>query len=241
MTSSTAMTTSRSRRLAASVVLVGVATVALSAPSVATVGQYKQPVCHPKSGGWVLISPDKASSHIDEAAYPNGHYWKHEHDGRHDVYAANGACPPVAPPVTVTPTTTATVTGPPVTITVTAPPVTSTETQPPVTTTETLPPVTITETVPGPTSTTTSTGPATTVTETVPGPTSTSVLTGPPSTVTNTIAGPTETQVIRSAGKELAYTGSDFRSPLTWVLLLVLAGITAYSIRFGLRRNGAHR
>lgn len=58
-------------------------------------------ICHPVNGngelgnGWNLISPDHASSHIDESLYPDGHYWKHESkDGRHDVYAdEEGNCP----------------------------------------------------------------------------------------------------------------------------------------------------
>jgi hypothetical protein len=57
-------------------------------------------VCHPVNGkgelgnGWDLIGPDHASSHIDESLYPDGHYWKHEaKDGRHDIYAVEGACP----------------------------------------------------------------------------------------------------------------------------------------------------
>lgn len=61
----------------------------------------KPSICHPVNGkgelgnGWDLISPDKASSHIDEALFPNGEYWKHESkDGlRHDMYAVNGTCP----------------------------------------------------------------------------------------------------------------------------------------------------
>lgn len=61
----------------------------------------KQSVCHPVNGkgetgnGWNIISPNHASSHIDEDEYPNGTYWKHEsNDGlRHDVYAVNGTCP----------------------------------------------------------------------------------------------------------------------------------------------------
>jgi hypothetical protein len=63
-------------------------------------------VCHPvasptggnQHNGYSLISPDHASSHIDEALYPDGVYWKHEAGGRHDVYAnEDGTCgePPV--------------------------------------------------------------------------------------------------------------------------------------------------
>ncbi len=70
-------------------------------------GEDKPAICHPVNGkgetktGWNIISPDKASSHIDESQYPNGHYWKHESkDGRHDEYAVNGSCPsPEVPPV----------------------------------------------------------------------------------------------------------------------------------------------
>lgn len=71
-----------------------------------TGGESKPAICHPVNGlgetktGWNIISPDKASSHIDESLYPDGHYWKHESkDGRHDEYAVNGACPsPSTPP-----------------------------------------------------------------------------------------------------------------------------------------------
>jgi hypothetical protein len=90
----------------------------------------KPAVCHPVNGkgelgnGWDLISPDKASSHINEALYPNGHYWKHEaKDGRHDEYAVNGKCgmlptptpdpiPSIRPSPSVTPTVTPTPTTP---------------------------------------------------------------------------------------------------------------------------------
>jgi hypothetical protein len=66
-------------------------------------GHDKREVCHPKEGGWVLIRPDKASSHIDESKYPNGTYWKHTHDGRHDLYADSaGKCPLLTVPSTTT-------------------------------------------------------------------------------------------------------------------------------------------
>jgi hypothetical protein len=66
----------------------------------------KPPVCHPVEGngelgnGWNLISPDQASSHIDEALFPNGEYWKHEtSDGRHDMYSEDGeTCPDAEEP-----------------------------------------------------------------------------------------------------------------------------------------------
>lgn len=80
----------------------------------------KPAVCHPVNGkgelgnGWNLISPNKASSHINEALYPNGHYWKHESkDGRHDEYAVDGRCgmlprptPDPIPSIVPTPTST---------------------------------------------------------------------------------------------------------------------------------------
>ncbi|MGO4255461.1 hypothetical protein [Marmoricola sp. RAF53] len=80
-----------------------------------TGGESKPAICHPVNGkgetktGWNIISPNKASSHIDESLYPNGHYWKHESkDGRHDEYAVNGACPspstPPTEPTVITPT-----------------------------------------------------------------------------------------------------------------------------------------
>jgi hypothetical protein len=61
----------------------------------------KPPVCHPVEGngelgnGWNLISPDQASSHIDESLFPDGEYWKHKtSDGRHDMYSEDGeTCP----------------------------------------------------------------------------------------------------------------------------------------------------
>jgi hypothetical protein len=86
-------------------------------------GHDKKAVCHPVNGlgetktGWDIISPDKASSHIDESLYPNGHYWKHESkDGRHDVYAVSisgvWTCPggsnTTSTPTTTTPPTTTT-------------------------------------------------------------------------------------------------------------------------------------
>ncbi len=70
----------------------------------------KPSICHPVNGkgelgnGWNLISPAKASSHINEALYPDGEYWKHESkDGRHDIYSTDGkTCPtPDTPPVVV--------------------------------------------------------------------------------------------------------------------------------------------
>src|SRR6478735_2698952 len=72
-----------------------------STPPSSTPPVEKPPICHPVNGkgelgnGWNLISPDKASSHIDESLYPDGHYWKHEsNDGlRHDIYSNNGVCP----------------------------------------------------------------------------------------------------------------------------------------------------
>ncbi len=78
---------------------------------VANAGDDKPWICHPVEGkgelgnGWNLINPSKASSHIDESAYPDGVYWKHEtRDGRHDEYAVDGSCPagPVDPPPTPT-------------------------------------------------------------------------------------------------------------------------------------------
>ena len=62
-------------------------------------------ICHPVNGkgetgnGWNLINPDKASSHINEDAYPDGTYWKHQSNdkARHDIYATpdgdGWACP----------------------------------------------------------------------------------------------------------------------------------------------------
>src|SRR5690348_16270289 len=99
-------------RLAPAFVLAGVALVGAAGAESAS-GHHDKPdtahraVCHPNGKGYVLISPAQASSHIDETQYPNGHYWKHEHDGRHDVYATNGVCPPVGSPTTI-PTTTPT-------------------------------------------------------------------------------------------------------------------------------------
>ena len=73
----------------------------------------KPAVCHPVEGrgetgnGWNIISPDKASSHIDEDTGAGKHTRK---DGRTDVYAVDGKCPgpeipewfePTYPPFTV--------------------------------------------------------------------------------------------------------------------------------------------
>lgn len=101
----------------------GVAVAALFALSGITVGtvmatsanategpDHNQSICHPVEGngelgnGWDLIPPDKASSHIDEALYPDGEYWKHEtKDGRHDIFATEGdECPGTTPPSTTT-------------------------------------------------------------------------------------------------------------------------------------------
>jgi hypothetical protein len=85
--------------LGALVLSTGVALIATSTSANAAQGPS---ICHPVNGkgelgnGWNLIPPDKASSHIDESQYPDGHYWKHESkDGlRHDVYAdEEGNCP----------------------------------------------------------------------------------------------------------------------------------------------------
>lgn len=59
-------------------------------------------ICHPVNGngqtgyGWNVISPDRASVHIDEVTGAGKHV---SHDGRTDVYAADGVCPgaPVEP------------------------------------------------------------------------------------------------------------------------------------------------
>lgn len=70
-------------------------------PPVSNPTEEKPSICHPVYGkgetgnGWNIISPDKASAHIDENVYPNAGYWKHETlDGRVDTYAtADGKCP----------------------------------------------------------------------------------------------------------------------------------------------------
>ena len=101
----------------ASILAVGAVTVS-STVAFATKDHAKQEICHPVEGkgetgtGWDLISPDKASSHIDESLYPDGVYWKHEtKDGRHDVYAVDGVCPGGPTPSTTTGGTTSTTTG----------------------------------------------------------------------------------------------------------------------------------
>lgn len=88
-------------RVGTAVVLAGGLGIGIATGAIATKGPGNHPeICHPVEGkgelgnGWNLISPDKASSHIDESKYPNGVYWKHQtRDGRHDVYAVNGTCP----------------------------------------------------------------------------------------------------------------------------------------------------
>src|SRR5690348_14872141 len=144
-------------RLAPVVVLAGVALVGAAGAASAT-GHHDKPdtthreVCHPTGRGWVVIAPAQASSHIDETQYPNGHYWKHEHDGRHDVYATNGACPPVGSPTSI-PTTTPTEV-PSSTPTTPSEPTSSTSTPPSEPTTST----TSQPTSPSPTSSTPTTG-----------------------------------------------------------------------------------
>lgn len=88
--------------LGALVMSSGIALMVTATPANAVAGPS---VCHPVNGagelgnGWNLIPPDQASSHIDDSLYPNGEYWKHEsNDGRHDVYAVDGACPGDTPP-----------------------------------------------------------------------------------------------------------------------------------------------
>jgi len=104
--------------LAGLIALAGMVTVA---PAMATTpGHGKTAICHPVEGkgetgnGWNIISPNKASSHINEKTGEAEHVTK---DGRKDVYAdAYGKCPgknaseptpkptattPVKPPVKV--------------------------------------------------------------------------------------------------------------------------------------------
>ena len=90
------------KKIIAVLAMLAVVFMGLMAPATAGNGQGQDhpAVCHPVGGatggnlhnGYSLIAPDKASSHIDESLYPDGHYWKHEHDGRHDVYYIDGKC-----------------------------------------------------------------------------------------------------------------------------------------------------
>lgn len=83
------------------VALVGIL-IAMAGPATAKChnGQNSPWICHPvasatggnQHNGYDLIHPANPSIHIDESLYPNGHYWKHEFDGRHDRYAVDGGC-----------------------------------------------------------------------------------------------------------------------------------------------------
>lgn len=66
----------------------GMVTVGIMPASATGGSDHKEDICHPKEGGWVHISVDKASSHFDQYGNP-----KHEHDGRVDTYSVNGLCP----------------------------------------------------------------------------------------------------------------------------------------------------
>ena len=124
----TERTTMNTRKIAGAVLVLTGIGIGLAGPASATKGpDHKQSICHPVNGagelgnGWNLIPPDKASSHIDESLYPNGHYWKHEaKDGRHDIFSTDGTCPSSPDPTTSTVTTSSTTTAPPTTQTTTS-------------------------------------------------------------------------------------------------------------------------
>lgn len=101
----------RARRFAGSGALIALMCggMLVTQPASATPGDADQPwICHPVGGatggnqhnGYSIIPPSMASSHINESLYPDGHSWKHEHDGRTDHYATgngrNGQCGPGA-------------------------------------------------------------------------------------------------------------------------------------------------
>lgn len=101
------MTAIRTHAATAGLVLVGAGVILTGSAGVA-LAERGPNICHPVEGngetgyGWNLISPDKASVHIDEASGEGKHTRK---DGRTDVYAdGSGHCPGYVPPVTSTPT-----------------------------------------------------------------------------------------------------------------------------------------
>jgi LPXTG-motif cell wall-anchored protein len=113
----------RTTRVAQAVLVTGIITmfgVGTAGVALATGGHDKPSICHPVNGlgetktGWDIISPDKASVHMDENGTPDDlsdDFGYHEsNDGRTDVYAVSGVCPGGEPTESPTPTPTVSVT-----------------------------------------------------------------------------------------------------------------------------------
>jgi hypothetical protein len=209
-------------RLCAAAAAACIAVLASGTASWAGQGHDKPAVCHPKAGGWVLIRPAQASSHIDERSGAP----KHEHGGRVDVYAVNGACP--------TPTTTPTGGTPSATTTTTVTPTSATSTKTSSPSTTSVPSPSKTSSTP----TTRATGPATVTSSSPVRTTSTyqsrSTASAPPSIGTAHSRLTSKT----SSTTELAYTGSDLSTGVAVALFLLATG--GLLIRRA-RKTGAHR
>lgn len=230
-------------------------------------GAHEKPsICHPVNGkgetktGWDIISPNKASAHMDEhgTADLSDDTGKHvSKDGRTDVYAVNGVCPG-----SPTETTTG---GTPSTSTTTSTSSTASTTSHPSTTTH--PSTTSTTSSTPPTETTTST--TSTVPPTKPPitkhPTSSSSTTRPPRTSTTTsstsstsgtsssttTAPPSSSKpprdrtpqpvssasVVQRTPDRLAYTGVGQAMWITFLLALILLITGVFLIRSTNRKH----
>lgn len=224
------------RRVLAATVLAA-ATLTLAAPAFA---HTKAAVCHPVEGkgqtgtGWDIISPDKASSHIDEATGAGRHT---RSDGRTDVYAVNGLCPgqtptPTTIPTTVTPSPTTTGGTPSATTTTSVPSSSTTATQSPSPSTS--------ATTGSPTPSTSQSSPTSKpATPTLSSPKPRQTAPQPATTVSKpSPASPRRSVPSTTAARpELAFTGARSALAALGVVLLGAAGV-AYGAR---RRIGAHR
>jgi hypothetical protein len=207
-------------RLCAAAAAACIAVLASGTASWAGQGHDKPAVCHPKAGGWVLIRPAQASSHIDERSGAP----KHEHGGRVDVYAVNGACP--------TPTTTPTGGTPSATTTTTVTPTSATSTKTSSPSTTSVPSPSKTSSTP----TTRATGPVTVTSSSPVRTTSTyqsrSTVSAPPSIGTT----PSHPTSAPSSTGELAATGSSLDAAVVAAFLLTVGGLLIRASR----RKGAH-
>lgn len=207
------------RRVAAVLSAACIAILGSGTASWAGQGHSKPAVCHPTGKGWVVIKPAQASSHIDEATGAP----KHEHSGRVDVYAVNGACPTI-------PTTTPTTTG---------------STPSGTTTSSTTAPTPSTTATSVPSLSTTSSTPTTRAT-TNTSPTTTSVTTSPQtfrgSSVPSRTTEPSPRNSAPSSTAELAATGSSLGGVIVAAAFLLTVGLLVLAFHRVLgRREGGHR
>lgn len=218
-------------RLAMSAVVGAAALAVSSTPASASKPHSQDAVCHPKAGGWVVISPDHASSHFDEATGAP----KHEHDSRVDQYAVSVAgvwtCPAIPTPTTPEPSPTSHPTH-------TETPCPSTST----TSTTSPPSSTSTSATSGPSPSSNSSTPTTTRPSTEPTPSAQTKTPSSRRTVSPTllpsIAASTLPSEPSSTPASLARTGPVGSAALVGLgLLALLLGAFAYAYAVGSRRG----